>query len=60
MEHSGAEIGLVLMPDEKPTQKTPNEGYEIPVPTRGEIDRALEQIAKPQTSGKRRRRPKKK
>jgi hypothetical protein len=44
----------------EPKQKTPNEGYEIPVPTRGEIDRALEQVAKPQASGKRRRRPKKK
>jgi hypothetical protein len=36
-----------MMPDEKSTQRTPNEGYEIPVPTRGQIDDALAKAAKP-------------
>jgi hypothetical protein len=47
------------MPKE-PTQRTPNEGYEIPVPTRDEIERALHKAAQPVASGKRKRRPRKK
>jgi len=47
------------MADEKPTQQTPK-GLEIPVPTRGEIDRALEQVAKPQAPSRRRKRGAKK
>jgi hypothetical protein len=54
------------MAEKEPTQRTPNEGYEIPVPMRGQIDDALAKAAKPlvgdpnhPSSRKRRRRPKK-
>jgi hypothetical protein len=47
-------------PKDKPTQYT-EQGLEIPVPTRDEIESPLEKIAKPQVShGKRRRRTKQK
>ena len=36
---------LMPMPKSSKTQKTAK-GYEIPVPTRGEVDRALAEIAK--------------
>jgi len=35
------------MPDKEPTQQTPNEGYEIPVPTKRQIDDALAKASKP-------------
>lgn len=47
------------MSDKEPTQKTPNEGFEIPVPTRGTIDDALAKVAKPQVSRRRKRGTKK-
>lgn len=47
-------------PKKEPTQYT-EQGLEIPVPTRDEIESTLEKIAKPQVShGKRRRRTKQK
>ena len=48
------------MAEKEPTQRTPNEGYEIPVPTRGEVERALEKVAKPQASRRRKKRGPKK
>ncbi len=47
-------------PDERPTQHT-EKGYEIPIPTREEVFRDLEKVAKPRKrpSTNRVRRPKK-
>jgi hypothetical protein len=45
----------------QPTQPKRGDPIEIPVPTRGEIDRALERVARPaaeRRSGRRKRRPK--
>jgi hypothetical protein len=45
---------------QEPTQRT-EQGLEIPIPTRGQIDDALARIAQPQNaSGKRKRSPRKK
>jgi hypothetical protein len=45
-------------PDDAPTQKTPK-GHEIPVPTRKQVFRNLEKVAKRPPSEAGRRRPEK-
>ena len=42
-------------PEPEPTQYT-EQGYEIPVPTRDEIESALEKVAQPDVSDRKRRR----
>jgi hypothetical protein len=42
----------------EPTQQTPK-GHKIPVPTRGQVFRDLEKVAKPSSKPRRRRRPEK-
>jgi hypothetical protein len=59
-DESRSNLGVAMPkePKDEPTQYT-EQGLEIPVPTRDEIESALEKIARPQVShGKRRRRTK--
>lgn len=50
------------MPKDESVQRTPNEGYAIPIPTRGEVEDALARVVQPEKKPSRRgkRGPKKK